>query len=286
MKITMFFLGLFLILPSFLQSNIVAQPLKTGPQDLSFISSADESYQPYALYIPENYDASKKYPLVIFLHGGWSNHRLGLRRVFGQGNIQGPEFGTPGFVPPEDDLEATRVYPELKKVDYIVAAPFARGTAGYQGIPEQDVFDMLADIKSRVNIDEDRMYLTGLSMGGGGTLWIGLTRPDMWAAIAPVCAGAPAGAENLAGNAVNIPVHLFVGDRDGLMASVKEWHQKFIANEVNVKYVEYPGIGHNSWEYAYKDGFIFEWFSQFKRDLFPAQVKYTTKQLKYNEAIG
>jgi predicted peptidase len=56
---------------------------------------------------------------------------------------------------------------------------------GYQGIAEKDVLDVLADVKKRFNIDEDRTYLTGYSMGGGGTLWIGLTRPDVWAALAP-----------------------------------------------------------------------------------------------------
>jgi len=261
-----------------------AQTYQPGPQDMTFFSSVDESNQPYAIYIPENFDESKEYPLVVFLHGALSNHRLGLRRVFGQGNIQGPDFGTQGFVPPQTDLEATRFYPELKSVDYIVAAPFARGTAGYQGIPEQDVFDMLADIKSKFSIDEDRMYLTGLSMGGGGTLWIGLTRPDMWAAIAPVCPAAPGGLDNLAANALNIPVHLFVGDRDGLMAAADDWNERFESNGVDVEYMIYPGIAHNSWEYAYEDGFIFEWFSQFERNPFPSQVNFTSSAFKYDEA--
>ena len=192
------------------------QQLKPGPQDLSFFSSVDEMDQPYAVYIPTNFDETKKYPLVVFLHGAMSNHRLGLRRVFGQGNIQGEKFATPGFVPPDTDLEATRYFPELKDVNYIVAAPYARGTAGYQGIPEQDVYEMLDDLKNRFLIDTDRIYLTGLSMGGGGILWLGLTRPDIWAAIAPVCPAPPEGTTDLACNALNLPVHLFVGDRDFL----------------------------------------------------------------------
>lgn len=278
------FLFLVVLSLTILTYNVQGQKYKPGPQDMTFFSSVDESNQPYAIYIPEHFDESKKYPLVVFLHGAFSNHRLGLRRVFGEGNKQGPEFGTPGFVPPQTDLEATRFYPELKSVDYIAAAPFARGTAGYKGIPEQDVFDMLADIKSKFLIDEDRMYLTGLSMGGGGTLWIGLTRPDMWAAIAPVCPAPPQGTDKLAMNALNIPVHLFVGDRDRLMSTADEWEKNFKSNGVDVEYMIYPGIAHNSWEYAYKDGFIFDWFAQFERDLFPAQVKFTTNAFKYNKA--
>ena len=265
-------------------SNVCSQKLKAGPQDLSFFSTIDETDQPYAIYIPKNFDESKKYPLVIFLHGAMSNHRLGLRRAFGQGNIQGTDFIKPGHVPDETDLEVTRYWPKLKDVDYIVAAPLARGTAGYQGIPEQDVYDMLDDIKGRFSIDEDRIYLTGLSMGGGGTIWLGLTRPDIWAAIAPCCPAPPDGSTDLAVNACNLPVHLFAGDQDFLYKTALEWKAKFETITPRFNYVEYPGIGHNSWEYAYKDGFIFDWFSQFTRDSYPLQVKFNTKWFKYNKA--
>jgi len=264
--------------------NAEAQRLKPGPQDLSFFSSVDETDQPYAVYIPKNFNESKKYPLVVFLHGAWSNHRLGLRRVFGQGNIAGTDFTTPNRVVVETDLEATRYFPELKDVNYIVAAPYSRGTAGYQGIPEQDVYEMIDDLKSRFLIDEDRIYLTGLSMGGGGTIWLGLTRPDMWAAIAPVCPAPPEESADLAVNATCLPVHLFIGNADFLYKTALDWKAKFEAVTPRFNYVEYPGIGHNSWEYAYKDGFIFDWFSQFTRDMFPQQVKFTTKWFKYNKA--
>lgn len=264
--------------------EIYPQKFKTGPQDLCFFSKVDETDQPYAIYIPKNYDESKKYPLVIFLHGAMSNHRLGLRRVFGQGNIQGLDFIKPGNVPVETDLEATRYWPELKDVPFLVAAPYARGTAGYQGIPEEDVYQMLDDIKSRFSVDDDRVYLTGLSMGGGGTIWLGLTRPDVWAAIAPCCPAPPTESAELACNASNLPVHLFIGDKDFLYNTAKDWKGKFEKYAPVFNYVEYPGVGHNSWEWAYKDGFIFQWFSQFKRDLFPLQVKFATKWFKYNKA--
>lgn len=265
-------------------SNLMAQKLKPGPQDLCFFSKIDETDQPYAIYIPKEYDDSKKYPLVIFLHGAMSNHRLGLRRAFGQGNIAGLEFTQPNRVVIETDLEATRYWPDLKDVNYIVAAPLARGTAGYQGIPEEDVYQMLDDIKDRFNIDEDRIYLTGLSMGGGGTVWLGLTRPDIWAAIAPCCPAPPAEADELACNASNLPVHLFIGDKDFLYKTALTWKERFEKYSPVFNYVEYPGVGHNSWEWAYKDGFIFEWFSQFKRNVYPSDVKFATRWFKYNKA--
>lgn len=261
-----------------------AQRLKPGPQDLSFFSSVDDTDQPYAVYIPEKFDESKKYPLVIFLHGAWSNHRLGMRRLFGVGNSQGYDFIKPGNIPFETDVEASRYWPAFKPVEFIAAAPYARGTAGYQGVPEQDVYDMLDDLKARFLIDEDRIYLTGLSMGGGGTLWLGLTRPDLWAAIAPVCPAPPEGTAELAGNAGSLPVHLFIGDKDFLYKTALDWKGMLEKSARKLDYVEYPGVGHNSWEWAYKDAFIFQWFSQFVRNSFPQNVKFSTRWFKYDKA--
>ncbi|MCS7316160.1 MAG: alpha/beta hydrolase-fold protein, partial [Bryobacterales bacterium] len=171
------------------------QPWTPGPQVVTFLSDADDSDQPYGLYVPKNYDPARRYPLVLSLHGEGSNHRLNLRRVFGRGNLPG-----------ETDAEATRRFPPLPDVDFIVATPLARGTMGYQGLAEKDVYDVLADVRKRLSVDEDRIYLTGLSMGGGGALRLALTRPDVWAAVAAVCPAIPAGLERVAPNALNLAV--------------------------------------------------------------------------------
>lgn len=252
-----------------------AQALKPGPQVVTFFSDVDNTDQPYGLYLPKNYDPARKYPLVISLHGAGSNHRLNLRRVFGKGNLPG-----------ETDAEATRRFPALLEVDYIVASPLARGTMGYQGIPEKDVLDVLADVKKRFSIDEDRVYLTGLSMGGGGALWIGLTHPDIWAAIAPVCPADPKETAEFAPNALNIPVHLFHGDLDPVVPveATRLWNERLKALGTPVEYTEYPAVKHNAWDSAYKDGAIFQWFSQFRRQRYPARVPFVTDRYRYNQA--
>src|ERR1700760_4170933 len=107
-----------------------SQKLSPGPQVLTFLSDVDDTDQPYGLYLPKNFNPAKKYPLVVMLHGAASNHRLALRRVFGFSNLNG-----------ETDVEATRYFPEWKDVDYIVVSTLARGTMGYQGIAEKDVYD-------------------------------------------------------------------------------------------------------------------------------------------------
>jgi predicted esterase len=272
-KIKDLFIGFFLV--TFFQHIAFTQKLSPGPQVLTFFSDVDDTEQPYGLYLPKNFDETKKYPLVVMLHGAGSNHRLAMRRVFGKSNFNG-----------ENDVEATKYFPEFEDVEYIVASPYARGTAGYQGVPEKDVWDVVADVKRRFKIDEDRMYLTGLSMGGGGTLWIGLTRPDVWAAIAPVCPAPPKGTDDLAVNALNFPLHFFHGDNDQAVpvAVSREWVKRLKELGSNVEYKEYPGVGHNSWENAYKDNFIFDWFSKFKRNPFPDQVRFATTQYKYDSA--
>jgi poly(3-hydroxybutyrate) depolymerase len=253
-----------------------AQVLKAGPQVLSFHSDVDDTEQPYACYVPKNYNPKKAYPFVVMLHGAGSNHRLAMRRVFGKSNFEG-----------ENDVEASLYFPEWKEVEYIVATPLARGTMGYQGVAEKDVWDMIADVKSRFSIDPDRTYLTGLSMGGGGTLWLGLTRPDFWAAIAPVCPAAPAGVEKYIDNAFNYPVHFFQGGADPVVKpeGTRKLVEDFKSVGSQVEYVEYPGVLHDSWVNAYDNGNVFTWFSKFKRNPYPEKVKLSTAMHKYNTAF-
>lgn len=263
-----------IILTAFSQVSYT-QKLPSGPQVLTFFSDCDDTEQPYGLYLPPNYDPQKKYPLVIMLHGAGSNHRLAMRRVFGKSNANG-----------ENDVEASRYFPKWKDVDYIVASPYARGTIGYQGVAEKDVYDVLADVKKRFNIDEDRTYLTGLSMGGGGTLWVGLTRPDIWAAMAPVCAAPPNGTDVFVPNALNVPMYFFHGDADPAVpvTRTRDMVKRLKELSTNVSYTEYPGVGHNSWEKAYADEAIFDWFGKFKRNRFPDEVRFVSNRYKYNKA--
>jgi predicted esterase len=261
---------------AFAMPHSIGQKLPTGPQVLTFFSDLDDSEQPYGLYLPQKYNPKNRYPLVVMLHGAGSNHRLALRRVFGKSNAEG-----------ENDVEATRYFPEWKDVEYIVVTPYARGTAGYQGFREKDVLDVVADVKRRFRIDDDRCYLTGLSMGGGGTLWLGLSYPDMWAAIAPVCPAPPAGTDSLAMNALHIPVHFFHGEKDPVVPAdiSRNWVKNLQAlGTPVVAYKEFPGVQHDSWVGAYADGFVFEWFKQFRRNPRPHHIRHTSRDLRHGKA--
>src|ERR1035437_531668 len=99
---------------------LAAASMLGGQTVVTYRSSVDQSEQPYALYVPKSHDPARRYPLVASLH---ALGRLAVPRA----------------------------------VDYLVACPFARGTMGYQGIAEQEVYDVLADVKRRYPVDEGRV---------------------------------------------------------------------------------------------------------------------------------
>ena len=239
---------------------LLAQSDSPGPRVLTFRSNVDDSDQPYALYLPQSFNPARKYPLVIGLHEEDSNHVVNLKRLV-----------------PRD-------------ADFIVACPYARGVMGYQGLAEKDVYDVLADVKRRFPIEEDRVYLTGASMGGGGALWLALTRPDVWAAVAPVCAAVIPGSDELAPNALNLPIRLFHGDQDPAVSveSSRAWQRRLLNLGAPADYIEYPGVRHNAWDFAYKGGAIFDWFAKFRRGAFgapyPERVRFVTRSYRYNSA--
>ena len=174
----------------------------------------------------------------------------------------------------------------VRGIEFVIASPLARGTMGYRGIGEKDVYDMLADIKRRFHIDEDRIYLTGISMGGSGALWLALTRPDVWAAVAAVCPAPVPEANALTSNALNLPIRLFQGDQDPIVpvSSSREWQRRLLDAGVATDYLEYPAVRHNAWDYAYRGGALFDWLSGKRRQRDPARVRFATTSYRYSSA--
>lgn len=115
-------------------------------------------------------------------------------------------------------------------------------------------------------IDRSRVYLTGLSMGGYGSWELAMRRPELFAAVAPVCGG---GDESQAARLKSIPVWAAHGDADTVVWPVRSRRMvERIRNAGgNVKYTEYPGVGHNSWTrfYADSEGVIPWMFQQTKQ---------------------
>ena len=267
-----------------------------GPSIRWHKSSFDGSLQPYALYTPPSYDSSRSWPLVVSLHGYSCDHVLNLRRVMGRGN----SFDEP-------DCEAKLCIPKLPDVDFIVASPYAFGSLGYQGAAEVDVLDVIADVRANFNIDEDMIYLTGLSMGGRGAWILSERYPDLFAAVAPVCG--PVGfarwdyttrplpqfaldifsarvPEAMASNLMHVPVKVFHGDSDEVVPVDHSRRMVELLRQMgcHVEYVEYQGVYHNSWDMAYSGGDLFRWFSNFRRVKKPKSVDFVTPSLRWQSA--
>ncbi|MGH9633007.1 MAG: hypothetical protein ACRD7E_32290, partial [Bryobacteraceae bacterium] len=124
------------------------------------------------------------------------------------------------------------------------------------------------------------------SMGGGGALWLGLTRPGIWAAIAPVCPVTPPGARELAGNALHVPVKMFQGELDPLVAAgeTRAWYKALLEAGAKIEYLEYPGVRHNAWDKAYENGSIFDWFDQHQLIRYPSRVHFSARRYEYGSA--
>lgn len=250
---------------------LLAAPQLAAQTIQTYHSAVDDSEQPYALYLPKSLQPDRKYPLVISLHAEQSTHRTNLRQVFGVPiRLAGGD---------RDDLR----FPPAADAGFIVACPFARGTMGYQGVAETDVYDVVADVERRYPVDRDRVYLTGISMGGGGALRFALTRPDVWAAVAVIAPADPPGVDDLAPNAMHLPIRLFHGELDPIVKPEvsRAWHRKLLEAGVPVEYIEYPGIRHNAWDFAYQNGALFEWFGKFRRNPAPERVRFVTKAYRY-----
>jgi poly(3-hydroxybutyrate) depolymerase len=272
---------------------------RTGAFVKAYRSPVDDTLQPYALYVPRSYDPAKAYPLLVTLHGATSNHLLNRRRAFGLGNRPG-----------ESDYEAIRNDVSYPDVDFIVAAPYGRGeVAGYAGIAEGDVLRVMDDVARAYSVDPDRVHLTGLSMGGGGTWQIGLRYPDRFASLTPVCAvaslnmfpwaaaigpldkelGELTSAMAVAENAANLRVFIFHGDEDPAVAVEQSRRMVEIYKglgwlDKSVHYFELPGVHHFAWDFSYRGASLFDRIRDVRRNRFPERVVYMTHSVRFNQA--
>src|SRR5207237_5700734 len=130
-------------------------------------SAVDQTLQPYRLFIPEAYTASKPNGLVIALHG--------------MGGDENSMF---------DSYGGGALKREAERVGLLVACPKGRDSASmYRGSAEQDVMDVLAEVRRDYKIDSNRMYLMGHSMGAYGTWSAAMAHPELFAGLGPISGG-------------------------------------------------------------------------------------------------
>jgi predicted peptidase len=232
------------------------QDVQTGFIDRTV--TVDGGTYRYQVYVPRDYAPSTRWPVILFLHGAGERGSDGLRQTavgLGAAIRQNP----------------TR-YPA------IVVLPQSPTDSTWTGTPARAAMAALDATLAAYATDPDRVYLTGLSMGGNGTWYIAYRHADRFAAFAPVCgwigelprapAYAPvvppadgdpytAVAHKLRGK----PVWIFHGEIDAVVP-VEDSRQAAAALEAagaEVRYTELPGINHNSWDPAYASPAFSEW---------------------------
>jgi predicted peptidase len=201
-------------------------------QGRSYVFAETGEKMPYALFVPSNYDATKKWPLIVGLHGAGRPYDwlMGYDGIIDFAQRDGFIMVTPlgyralgGYGAPR---AARRAAPPAAPA---AVAPLPPGRTAAQAealareaeslppniaeLSEKDVMNVFGIVRKEFNIDENRIYLWGHSMGGGGTYHLAAKYPDIWAALAVAAPGPAAKPEQLE-RFKNTPILVLQGDAD------------------------------------------------------------------------
>jgi len=193
----------------------------------------------YLLYLPADYgkDTKKKWPIIMFLHGaGERGNRIEVLR----------KQGLPKMIA------------QGKSFDFIIVSPQCPNDIWW---PEQTdvLINLLDDIEKNYRVDTDRVYLTGLSMGGFGTWTLAERYPQRFAAIAPICGGSERYA---AYRLKKVPVWAFHGAKDNTVPLARSQEMVNAVKKAggDAKLTIYPEAEHDSWTETYNNPELYEWF--------------------------
>ncbi|MEQ1825533.1 MAG: alpha/beta hydrolase-fold protein [Pirellula sp.] len=202
--------------------------------------SKDAATVSYLLYLPSEYQAGKKLPLMLFLHGrGESNGPLSLVSKWGP-----PQLAARG-----EHFPFILVSPQCPRDDNW-ASPTQQTRLG----------ELLDAVISKYGADKSRIYLSGLSMGGAGSWRMAADNATRFAAVVPIC-----GRGNLkdVDQLKNVPIWVFVGDQDGVYQSNVELKDAIVkAGSQSIRLTTLENIGHNSWSAAYASPDLYSWLEK------------------------
>lgn len=241
------------LLTAFAVSASAEDKPKTGFIDKTF-KNADGHESPYVVFVPKDYDGTKEYPVILFLHGA--------------GETKNPKATKDGKMPVE-----VGIGPAIKKREkdfpFIVVIPRAENFGwGADTANGKRALAMLDEVEKEYKVDKKRQILSGLSMGGMGTWSIAAAHPDRWAAIVPICGPVdPKSVEKTAEKIKDIPCWGFVGDKDSerIVTGMNDMIEALKKAGAKPKYTVYPGVGHNSWDNAYGTDDLYKWMLEQKK---------------------
>ncbi|MHC4754216.1 MAG: carboxylesterase family protein [Planctomycetota bacterium] len=236
--LTLLFL-LFIFAGGSRQSNMQTGSISPGSQvQLAFEEQVTTTLEiDYLLYLPKGYDdKDQKWPLMMFLHGA-GERGSDINRV--------KKHGPPKLAEQGKDFPFIIVSPQCPKGQWWPKKTHV-------------LLALLEDIIEKYNVDEDRVYLTGLSMGGYGTWEMACEHPHVFAAIVPVCGG---GLPFLTKSLGDMPVWAFHGAKDKVVPLEKSQQMvdAIVKRGGNAKLTIYPEARHNSWTKTYENEQLYTW---------------------------
>ena len=205
---------------------------------------------PYRLFVPRGYNKQRKYPLVLWLHGGGGRGNDNVKQISG-GNTLGAHVWTQ----PENQSRYSCfvVAPQCPENEYWTIFNTTQPSRQMQL-----ALEILQDLQRTFNIDSQKLYVAGQSLGGFGTWSVISEHPQMFAAAVPICGG---GTESEASKLIRMPIWAFHGEAD--QAVSVERSRKMIAAIKAAggapKYTEYKGVGHVIWERVFNEAELLPW---------------------------
>lgn len=217
---------------------------------------------PYRILYPQNFDETKEYPLVLFLHGSGERGNDNEKQLNYIGDRLLYELDH-GF------SQAIYIIPQCPENDMWVDSTHRADIKNFENLYLANAYTpsktmllletLMLEMLNTPYVNTEHVAVSGLSMGGFGTLDILERHPEWFVKAAPICGGG-----NIANSkryANNTAIHLYHGAEDSVVNPdlSRALYDRLRAEGTEVSYTEYPGVNHNAWDYALKEPDYIEW---------------------------
>jgi predicted peptidase len=222
---------------------------------------------PYRILYPENYDKTKKYPMILILHGAGER---------GKDNEKQLTHGAKLFLKEENrkKFPSIIIFPQCPAESFWAATKMDRTVQPFKidfdytaeaNWPLVAANELAKKLSNEEAVDKSKIYITGLSMGGMGTFESVYRYPGMYAAALPICGGGDKLRYDK--RIVKTAFWVFHGAADAVVdvKLSREMVDKLKSLKTEVKYSEYPGVNHNSWDNAFAEPDYLSWMFSHKK---------------------
>ncbi len=216
---------------------------------------------PYKISFPDNYDKNKQYPLLVFLHGAGERGSDNEKQL-----IHGKDFILENT---KEKYPAIVIIPQCPENSFWsnvksnniagMERTFDFGASEEPTTAMQTLMALINDWIASGKIDQKQIYAGGLSMGGMGTYELLWRMPGVFAAAFPICGGGDI--QKVLNSTGNVSLWIFHGEEDPAVpvSLARQMYEALKDEGREVKYTEYPGVGHDSWNNVFQEDKLFPW---------------------------